>query len=108
MRKFSYAIIHLSDLFEFIRFFNAILFNLCASWRFHPAFILMRYPKMRIKSVYGNTSVCVLIGQAVRFAQTAAAPAAQPRIKRFQIYRWDPDRAGDKPRMQTYEIDLNT
>ncbi|KAI2647873.1 Succinate dehydrogenase [ubiquinone] iron-sulfur subunit, mitochondrial [Labeo rohita] len=45
---------------------------------------------------------------AVRFAQTAAAPAAQPRIKKFQIYRWDPDRVGDKPRMQTYEIDLNT
>uniref|UniRef100_A0A672PN97 Succinate dehydrogenase [ubiquinone] iron-sulfur subunit, mitochondrial n=1 Tax=Sinocyclocheilus grahami TaxID=75366 RepID=A0A672PN97_SINGR len=36
------------------------------------------------------------------------ASAVQPRIKSFQIYRWDPDRAGDKPRMQTYEIDLNT
>uniref|UniRef100_A0A673GLJ8 Succinate dehydrogenase complex, subunit B, iron sulfur (Ip) n=1 Tax=Sinocyclocheilus rhinocerous TaxID=307959 RepID=A0A673GLJ8_9TELE len=43
---------------------------------------------------------------AVRFAQTASA--VQPRIKSFQIYRWDPDRAGDKPRMQTYDIDLNT
>ncbi|XP_076003510.1 succinate dehydrogenase [ubiquinone] iron-sulfur subunit, mitochondrial [Genypterus blacodes] len=46
--------------------------------------------------------------QAVRWAQTAAAPAVQPRIKKFQIYRWDPDTPGDKPRMQTYEIDLNT
>ncbi|XP_019961327.1 succinate dehydrogenase [ubiquinone] iron-sulfur subunit, mitochondrial [Paralichthys olivaceus] len=45
---------------------------------------------------------------AVRYAQTAAAPAAQPRIKKFQVYRWDPDTSGDKPRMQTYEIDLNT
>ncbi|XP_034441994.1 succinate dehydrogenase [ubiquinone] iron-sulfur subunit, mitochondrial isoform X2 [Hippoglossus hippoglossus] len=45
---------------------------------------------------------------AVRYAQTAAAPAAQPRIKKFQVYRWDPDTPGDKPRMQTYEIDLNT
>lgn len=44
----------------------------------------------------------------VRYAQTAAAPAPEPRIKKFQIYRWDPDTAGDKPRMQTYEIDLNT
>ncbi|XP_076132469.1 succinate dehydrogenase [ubiquinone] iron-sulfur subunit, mitochondrial-like [Alosa pseudoharengus] len=43
----------------------------------------------------------------VRYAQTAAAPAPQPRIKKFQIYRWDPDTPGDKPRMQTYEIDLN-
>ncbi|XP_051518048.1 succinate dehydrogenase [ubiquinone] iron-sulfur subunit, mitochondrial isoform X3 [Myxocyprinus asiaticus] len=44
----------------------------------------------------------------VRYAQTAAAPAPEPRIKKFQIYRWDPDTPGDKPRMQTYEIDLNT
>lgn len=44
----------------------------------------------------------------VRYAQTAAAAAPEPRIKKFQIYRWDPDQAGDKPRMQTYEIDLNT
>ncbi|XP_062842535.1 succinate dehydrogenase [ubiquinone] iron-sulfur subunit, mitochondrial [Trichomycterus rosablanca] len=42
---------------------------------------------------------------AVRYVQTAAA--AQPRMKKFQIYRWDPDKPGDKPRMQTYELDLN-
>ncbi|XP_027764304.1 succinate dehydrogenase [ubiquinone] iron-sulfur subunit, mitochondrial-like [Empidonax traillii] len=40
-----------------------------------------------------------------RGAQTAAAAA--PRLKKFAIYRWDPDKAGDKPRMQTYEVDLN-
>lgn len=44
----------------------------------------------------------------MRYAQTAAALAPEPRIKKFQVYRWDPDTAGDKPRMQTYEIDLNT
>lgn len=44
----------------------------------------------------------------VRYAQTSAALAPETRIKKFQIYRWDPDTAGDKPRMQTYEIDLNT
>lgn len=43
----------------------------------------------------------------VRYTQTVAALAPEPRIKKFQIYRWDPDTAGDKPRMQTYEIDLN-
>lgn len=46
--------------------------------------------------------------QMVRHAQTAAAPAPEPRIKKFQIYRWDPDTPGNKPRMQTYEVDLNT
>ncbi|MEQ2168099.1 hypothetical protein GOODEAATRI_010963, partial [Goodea atripinnis] len=54
-----------------------------------------------------NVLSCVRL-QAVRYAQTAAAPAVQPRIKKFQVYRWDPDTPGDKPRMQTYEIDLNT
>lgn len=43
--------------------------------------------------------------QMCRGAQTAAA--AVPRIKKFAIYRWDPDKPGDKPRMQTYEVDLN-
>ncbi|TKC36923.1 hypothetical protein EI555_011329 [Monodon monoceros] len=43
--------------------------------------------------------------QACRGAQTAAATA--PRMKKFAIYRWDPDKTGDKPHMQTYEIDLN-
>uniref|UniRef100_A0A2K5IRK6 Succinate dehydrogenase [ubiquinone] iron-sulfur subunit, mitochondrial n=1 Tax=Colobus angolensis palliatus TaxID=336983 RepID=A0A2K5IRK6_COLAP len=43
--------------------------------------------------------------QASRGAQTAAAAAA--RIKTFAIYRWDPDKAGDKPHMQTYEADFN-
>uniref|UniRef100_A0A803JK12 Succinate dehydrogenase [ubiquinone] iron-sulfur subunit, mitochondrial n=1 Tax=Xenopus tropicalis TaxID=8364 RepID=A0A803JK12_XENTR len=46
-----------------------------------------------------------------RGAQTAAAAApasqAEARIKKFAIYRWDPDKPGDKPRMQTYEVDLN-
>lgn len=43
--------------------------------------------------------------QVLREVQTAAAPA--PRLKKFAIYRWDPDKPGDKPRMQTYEVDLN-
>ncbi|KAG8430960.1 hypothetical protein GDO86_019647, partial [Hymenochirus boettgeri] len=50
--------------------------------------------------------------QIFRGAQTAAAAApatqAAARIKKFAIYRWDPDKPGDKPRMQTYEVDLNT
>jgi len=42
-------------------------------------------------------------------AQSAATPAAQaaPNMKKFDIYRWDPDLPGDKPKIQTYEIDLN-
>lgn len=42
-------------------------------------------------------------------SQSAAAPAAQAatNMKKFDIYRWDPDLPGDKPKVQTYEIDLN-
>jgi len=44
-----------------------------------------------------------------RYAQTAAATSAVPaKMKSFKIYRWDPETAGDKPRMQDYEIDLNS
>lgn len=50
----------------------------------------------------------LFIMQMARHVQTAAATAPEPRMKKFQIYRWDPDTAGDKPRMQTYEIDLNS
>jgi len=31
-----------------------------------------------------------------------------PKYKTFSIYRWDPDKPSTKPRLQQYEIDLNT
>ncbi|KAI5954430.1 SDH2 [Candida jiufengensis] len=31
----------------------------------------------------------------------------QPRIKKFQIYRWNPDTPEIQPKMQTYDVDLN-
>lgn len=47
----------------------------------------------------------------VRCQSTAAAAAPEPvkekRIKKFAVYRWDPEKQGDKPHMQTYEVDLN-
>ncbi|KAG2459355.1 SDHB dehydrogenase, partial [Polypterus senegalus] len=50
------------------------------------------------------------IQQWVRHAQSSAASASKEnaRIKTFAIYRWDPDKPGDKPRIETYEVDLNT
>lgn len=35
------------------------------------------------------------------------APSKQPRMKTFHVYRWNPDRPTEKPRMQTYTLDLN-
>merc|ERR1711992_17677 len=30
------------------------------------------------------------------------------KSKKFAIYRWNPDKPGDKPKMQEYDVDLNT
>eukprot|EP00127_Corallochytrium_limacisporum_P003238 Clim_evm87s147 gene=Clim_evmTU87s147 len=44
----------------------------------------------------------------IRAQSTAAAGAtAGARMKKFSIYRWDPEKPGDKPHMQEYEVDLN-
>ena len=37
--------------------------------------------------------------------KTYYAGAGAKNIKRFQVYRWDPD-SGENPRMDTYEVDL--
>ncbi|XP_055328671.1 succinate dehydrogenase [ubiquinone] iron-sulfur subunit, mitochondrial-like [Paramacrobiotus metropolitanus] len=34
-------------------------------------------------------------------------PKKEPRMKKFSVYRWDPDQPGSKPRMQTYDVDLS-
>jgi len=41
-------------------------------------------------------------------AAAVAATQAQPRLKKFDIYRWNPDVPGQKPYKQTFEVDLNT
>ena len=42
-------------------------------------------------------------------SKTAAPiPSAKPvLLKSFQIYRWNPDTPAEKPRLQTYKVDLN-
>merc|ERR1719292_57711 len=52
---------------------------------------------------------------ASRGAAAATAPKEEKgawglrseKKKTFAIYRWDPEKPGDKPKMQNYEIDLN-
>lgn len=46
---------------------------------------------------------------SVATSQSAPAAAGQkaPNIKKFEIYRWNPDTPDKKPYMQTYELDLN-
>lgn len=33
---------------------------------------------------------------------------AAEKLKSFDIYRWNPEKPEEKPRMQTYKVDLNT
>ena len=39
--------------------------------------------------------------------KTYYAGSGAKNIKRFQVYRWDPD-SGENPRMDTYEVDMET
>lgn len=46
--------------------------------------------------------------KGIEKSNASQAPAAdKPRMKTFQIYRWNPDSPTEKPRMQTYTLDLN-
>ncbi|KAL9913052.1 succinate dehydrogenase, subunit B (iron-sulfur) [Glossina fuscipes fuscipes] len=38
--------------------------------------------------------------------QAQAKEARAPQMKTFQIYRWNPENAGEKPFMQSYEVNL--
>lgn len=72
---------------------------------------------MNVREVTMASSTVVKIAPAkraliqlfqTRCAQTAAASAPAPRMKKFSIYRYNPDKQGDKPKVQTFEVDLNT
>lgn len=43
---------------------------------------------------------------SIRSLATATTEKA-PRLKKFQVYRWNPDTPEVQPKMQTYEVDLN-
>merc|ERR1711962_884214 len=50
----------------------------------------------------------ILISQRGAAAAAATAATEKPaRSKKFTIYRWNPEKPGDKPRMQEYDVDLN-
>merc|ERR1712212_184344 len=53
-------------------------------------------------------------GAAAATQASAADPSANvtglraAKSKKFAVYRWNPDKPGDKPKMQEYDVDLNT
>ena len=53
----------------------------------------------------GNTPLLIVSrGAAAQAVESQEKPA---RMKKFSIYRWNPEKPGDKPRMQDYDVDLN-
>ncbi|KAI5818506.1 succinate dehydrogenase and fumarate reductase iron-sulfur protein [Pyronema omphalodes] len=58
-----------------------------------------------------RTAVPVSVRGLASVATSQTAPAApetkKPLMKKFQVYRWNPDQPEKKPYMQEYELDLN-
>ncbi|KAJ3075703.1 hypothetical protein HK102_005548 [Quaeritorhiza haematococci] len=42
-----------------------------------------------------------------KYAKEAPATAKPPNVKEFKIYRWDPNNPKEKPRLESYKVDLN-
>ncbi len=43
----------------------------------------------------------------IQAGRTVKAPEGATNVKRFSVYRWDPDR-GERPHMDTYEVDMDS
>ncbi|KAF2369055.1 Succinate dehydrogenase/fumarate reductase iron-sulfur protein [Trinorchestia longiramus] len=56
---------------------------------------------------FGSAAAAGIMCRAMS-ASAAAEAVPEKRMKKISVYRWDPEVPGDKPRMQTYEVDLNT
>ncbi|KAK6098956.1 succinate dehydrogenase complex, subunit B [Batrachochytrium dendrobatidis] len=65
--------------------------------------LMSRYTNALSKRAFNTTAVVQLAQEA-----TSANPLAKPVLmKSFEIYRWNPEKSEEKPRIQTYQIDLN-
>ncbi|KAI1297034.1 hypothetical protein EDD11_007244, partial [Mortierella claussenii] len=42
----------------------------------------------------------------VAVARSFATEAPEKKTKTFQIYRWNPEKPVEKPKLQTYEVDM--
>ncbi|EDX05920.1 succinate dehydrogenase [ubiquinone] iron-sulfur subunit, mitochondrial [Drosophila simulans] len=61
----------------------------------------------RVGSLVARNQMRAISNGTAQLEQQAQPKEAQePQIKKFEIYRWNPDNAGEKPYMQTYEVDL--
>jgi len=66
--------------------------------------IMISTSKLLCNGTFGSI---VIRGSATATAPKTTSKPPAPRMKQFAIYRWDPDKKGDKPHLQTYDVDLN-
>ena len=45
-----------------------------------------------------------MLASVLARTKATTAPAPATREKTFQIYRWNPEKPGDKPHMDTYKV----
>ncbi|KAF8247487.1 succinate dehydrogenase iron-sulfur subunit [Wilcoxina mikolae CBS 423.85] len=66
---------------------------------------------LRAASSASRTAIPISARTLASVATSQVAPSTpeskKPRIKKFQVYRWNPDQPEKKPYMQEYELDLN-
>merc|ERR1712156_151869 len=68
---------------------------------------LGRLARRSMSLTLGRDFNSVILVSSRGTAAAAAASEKPARSKKFTIYRWNPEKAGDKPRMQEYDVDLN-
>ena len=64
-------------------------------------------PALRTAATSSTAAAVRGMAQVADAAQQAATSSEKPRLKTFQVYRWNPDKPTEKPRMQSYTLDLN-
>jgi len=63
----------------------------------------------RLLSLSASSPLCLTVrgaAQAAAAADKGAWGLRSEKQKTFAIYRWDPEKPGDKPRMEEYKVDL--
>jgi len=67
----------------------------------------LRFTHRMVTSLRAAPSFSAMITKSMATVATEEPQEKAPHIKKFQIYRWNPDRPSEKPKMQSYELDLN-
>merc|ERR1712174_188559 len=68
---------------------------------------LGRLARRSMSLTLGRDFNSVILVSSRGTAAAAAASEKPARSKKFTIYRWNPEKPGDKPRMREYDVDLN-